>query len=60
MKILAISATGFIGQHVVHQLMMEGHQVALFHRGNTTASKLESIVHFYGHRNELPSFKARI
>lgn len=58
MKILAIGATGFIGSRVARQLLMQGHQVVLFHRGNTTASELDSIVHLYGTRNELPNFKA--
>jgi nucleoside-diphosphate-sugar epimerase len=58
MKILAIGATGFIGLPVTRQLMMQGHQVALFHRGNTTASDLDSVLHFYGTRHQLPNFKA--
>jgi uncharacterized protein YbjT (DUF2867 family) len=36
MKILAIGATGFVGSHVTRQLMTQGHQIALFHRGSTT------------------------
>ncbi|MCA1990696.1 MAG: NAD-dependent epimerase/dehydratase family protein [Coleofasciculus sp. S288] len=58
MKILAIGATGFVGLHVIRQLMMQGHQIALFHRGSTAASELDSLVHFYGTRNQLPNFKA--
>jgi nucleoside-diphosphate-sugar epimerase len=58
MKILAIGATGFVGSRVTRQLMTQGHQIVLFHRGNSTASELNSIVHFYGTRNELPNFKA--
>ncbi|BAZ02695.1 putative NAD-dependent epimerase/dehydratase [Tolypothrix tenuis PCC 7101] len=59
MKILAIGATGFVGSHVTHQLMVQGHQVALFHRGSTTTSELNSLTHFYGRRNQLPNFKAQ-
>ncbi|NJR51071.1 MAG: NAD-dependent epimerase/dehydratase family protein [Leptolyngbyaceae cyanobacterium CSU_1_3] len=58
MKVLAIGATGFIGSQVVQQLMLKGHQVALFHRRKTRASELKSLVHFCGHRNELTNFKA--
>ncbi|WOD39802.1 NAD-dependent epimerase/dehydratase family protein [Nodosilinea sp. E11] len=58
MKILAIGATGFIGSRVTHQLMAQGHQVALFHRGSTTASDLDSVLHFHGTRHQLPNFKA--
>jgi nucleoside-diphosphate-sugar epimerase len=59
MKILAIGATGFVGSHVTRQLIAQGHQVALFHRGTTTASDLDSILHFYGIRNQLPNFKTQ-
>lgn len=58
MKILAIGATGFIGLPVIRQLMKQGHQIALFHRGDTTASELDSSLHFYGTRHQLPNFKA--
>lgn len=58
MRILAIGATGFIGLPVVRQLIRQGHQVALFHRGNTTADGLEPFMHFYGARSDLPTFKA--
>jgi nucleoside-diphosphate-sugar epimerase len=57
MKILAIGATGFVGSHVTRQLVMEGHQLALFHRGGTVASESDSLVHFYGARNQLTDFK---
>ncbi|PSN11700.1 NAD-dependent dehydratase [filamentous cyanobacterium CCT1] len=57
-KILAIGATGFVGSRVTRQLMAQGHQVALFHRGSTTASGLDSVLHFYGTRHRLPNFKA--
>ncbi|MBI4779784.1 MAG: NAD-dependent epimerase/dehydratase family protein [Oscillatoriophycideae cyanobacterium NC_groundwater_1537_Pr4_S-0.65um_50_18] len=59
MKILAIGATGFVGSRVTRQLMGQGHQVALFHRGDTTTRDLHSLIHFYGTRNQLPDFKAQ-
>ncbi|MBD1919338.1 NAD-dependent epimerase/dehydratase family protein [Phormidium sp. FACHB-77] len=58
MKILVIGATGFIGSRVTRQLVAQGHQVALFHRGSTTASDLDSVLHFHGTRHQLPNFKA--
>lgn len=59
MKILAIGATGFVGSQVTRQVIAQGHQVALLHRGNTTTNELDSLVHFYGTRNQLPNFKAQ-
>ncbi len=58
MKILAIGATGFIGLRVTRQLMTQGHEIALFHRGSTITSNLDSVLHFYGMRHQLPNFKA--
>lgn len=58
MKVLAIGATGFLGKRVVQQLLLQGHEVAVFHRGNTVASELEFIVSIYGNRDNLPNFKA--
>ncbi|MFQ4135097.1 NAD-dependent epimerase/dehydratase family protein [Nodosilinea sp. PGN35] len=58
MKILAVGATGFVGSRVTRQLLAQGHQVALFHRGSTPADDLASALHFYGTRHQLPTFKA--
>jgi nucleoside-diphosphate-sugar epimerase len=35
MRVLAIGATGFIGQHVVRRLVDQGHSVVVFHRSET-------------------------
>jgi uncharacterized protein YbjT (DUF2867 family) len=37
MRVLAIGATGFIGPHVVRRLLRRGHDVAVLHRGRTSA-----------------------
>ena len=39
MRILVIGGTGFIGPAVVARLNSLGHEVALFHRGQTTAER---------------------
>lgn len=57
MRILAIGATGFIGLPIVRQLVRQGHQVALFHRGKTTVNGLETLTHFYGDRSQLSAYK---
>ncbi|MGP1386581.1 MAG: NAD-dependent epimerase/dehydratase family protein [Thainema sp.] len=58
MKVLAIGATGFVGSHVTRYLIMQGHQVAVFHRGRIRAEELDSVVHIYGDRTELSNFEA--
>jgi len=58
MKILAIGATGFVGSYVTCQLIAQGHQIALLHRGSNTANQPDSVLHFYGTRNQLTGFKA--
>lgn len=40
MRILVIGGSGFIGQFVSRQLVAEGHQVAVMHRGKSELSKL--------------------
>ena len=46
MRVLAIGATGFIGPHVVRQLVANGHTVAVMHRGSSTAD-LPAGVHVF-------------
>ncbi|MGG6295631.1 NAD-dependent epimerase/dehydratase family protein [Leptolyngbya sp. AN02str] len=53
MNILTIGATSFVGSHVTRQLIEQGHQVALFHRGKTSNSDLDSLVHFYSTHDQL-------
>jgi uncharacterized protein YbjT (DUF2867 family) len=43
MKVLALGATGFIGSYVVRQLIDQGHQVVVFHRGETQAELPDSV-----------------
>ncbi len=38
MRILLLGGTGFIGPFVARRLSAEGHEVTLFHRGQTQAS----------------------
>jgi nucleoside-diphosphate-sugar epimerase len=54
MKIFAIGATGFIGRHVVSQLLLSGHQVAVLHRGNTPLPPGWAVTEFLGTRADLP------
>jgi nucleoside-diphosphate-sugar epimerase len=38
MRVLVIGGTGFIGEHIVRQLASGGHEVAVFHRGQTAVA----------------------
>ena len=58
MRVLIIGGTRFIGPHVVRHLVgAGGHQVTLFHRGQTEAEGLPpGVHHIYGDRRDLPAF----
>ena len=59
MKILTIGATGFIGRHVVSQLLQSGHEVAVLHRGKTALPANSPVTEFLGERTGLQSSGAR-
>jgi nucleoside-diphosphate-sugar epimerase len=55
MKILVIGGTGFIGPHLVRELVRMGHSVSIFHRGGTPADlPAESIL---GDRKDLAAIR---
>lgn len=56
MKLLVIGGTGFIGTPVVRQLVAVGHDVAVFHRGNTEADLSPDVRHIFGNRQQLSHF----
>jgi nucleoside-diphosphate-sugar epimerase len=58
MRILIIGGTRFIGPYVVRYLADAGHDVTLFHRGETKADKTYAARQIYGDRRDLPSFAA--
>lgn len=53
MNILVIGGTHFIGPYVVRQLVEQGHQVTVFHRGQTQADLPLDVHHLYGDRAQL-------
>jgi nucleoside-diphosphate-sugar epimerase len=53
MKVLLIGGSGFIGPHVACQLLDQGHQVAVFHRGKAKAALPESALQILGDRQAL-------
>lgn len=60
MRVLAIGATGFIGQHVVRLLVGLGHDVGVFHRKKTNPTVPEGARAIRGDRDQLADFRSEI
>jgi len=58
MRILVIGGTGFIGPFVVRDLVVQGHDVAVFHRGNAKPVLPDSVRRIVGDRNDLNAHRA--
>jgi nucleoside-diphosphate-sugar epimerase len=56
MRVLVIGGTQFIGPFVVHQLDKMGHEVTIFHRGQTEAELPRSVRHVHGARAQMADF----
>ena len=56
MRVLIIGGTSFIGPHVVRLLAEAGHEVVVFHRGQTEARLPEGVGHIAGDRRSLGDF----
>jgi nucleoside-diphosphate-sugar epimerase len=52
MRVLILGGTKFIGPHVVRRLAERGHDVTLFHRGETEADLPTSVRHVHGDFSE--------
>jgi nucleoside-diphosphate-sugar epimerase len=57
MRVLVIGGTNFIGPAVVQRLVEGGHDLTLFHRGNTEAAARASVPHIHGDRRELELYR---
>jgi nucleoside-diphosphate-sugar epimerase len=59
MKILVIGGTsGFIGTRVIRKLVADGHEVAVFHRGQTNTDLPPGVRRILGDRQRLADFRA--
>jgi len=56
MHILILGGTRFIGMYTVHRLIEMGHQVAVFHRGQTETPLPPNVHHIHGSRQQLSDF----
>jgi nucleoside-diphosphate-sugar epimerase len=56
MQVLVIGGTRFLGPHVLRRLLAAGHNVAVFHRGQTRADLPPAVVSIRGDRKDLPAF----
>lgn len=52
MRILIIGGTAFVGRHIAQAAIDAGHDVSLFHRGQTGASLFPQATHLHGDRDE--------
>lgn len=52
MKLLFIGGTRFVGRHLANAALEAGHEVTLFHRGQTNPDLFPQIEHILGDRNE--------
>jgi nucleoside-diphosphate-sugar epimerase len=57
MRVLVIGGTRFMGPHVVKSLAGMGHEVTVFHRGQTEADLPQGVQHIHGERQRLPDFR---
>ncbi len=56
MRVLIIGGTRFIGPAVAARLVALGHQVTVFHRGQTEADLPADVAHLHGDRQHLRDF----
>lgn len=53
MRVLLLGGTGFMGPHVARDLLVQGHEVAVFHRGKSEPDSFEGVTHMHGDRHDL-------
>lgn len=58
MNVLVIGGTRFMGPYVVRELVEQGHDVTVFHRGKTQTELPSAVNHLYGDHTQLHQHKA--
>jgi nucleoside-diphosphate-sugar epimerase len=59
-RVLVLGGTRFIGPSVVRRLVDAGHDVILFHRGETETDLRASVTHLHGERARLADHRAAL
>lgn len=54
MNVLILGGTSFVGPHVVRRLAARGHDVTIFHRGNTETDLPGNVRHIHGNFADFP------
>ena len=57
MRILVLGGTKFVGPPLVQELLKNGHEVTLFHRGKTFDSRTEGASSIVGNREQLADYR---
>lgn len=60
MRVLVLGGTRFVGPHVVHQLISHGHDVTIFHRGETEIDFPPAVHHVHGNFNSFNDHVAEL
>ncbi|HLU10473.1 MAG TPA: SDR family oxidoreductase [Oceanobacillus sp.] len=60
MKLLVIGGTRFVGRHIVEAALARGHEITLFHRGQSNADLFPEVEKIHGDReHDLDKLKGR-
>jgi len=57
MRVIIVGGTRFIGPAVVRQLLLQGHEVTVFHRGQSNDERTKDARHILGDRKDMPRFR---
>src|SRR5262249_10874259 len=60
MKVFVLGGTGFVGRQVVRRLLLGGHEVVVFHRGQTRADLPPAVRTLHGDRRDLQAFAGEV
>ncbi len=60
MRVIILGGTGLTGPFIVRELYEHGHDVVVFHRGETETDVPVEVQHIHGHREQLTDFTAEL